>query len=53
MVQIDIPIAFISSQFTIDISKDIIKAKTKEEAGEKSKVYYQYMTRCLLLRIFC
>ena len=29
MVQIDIPIAFIISQLTIDIGKDVIKAKAK------------------------
>ena len=49
MVQIDIPIAFIISQFTIDIGKKIIKEKAREEKGEKPKVYYQYLTRCLLM----
>jgi hypothetical protein len=49
MVQIDIPIAFIISQLTIDIGKDIIKAKAKEEKGAKPKIYYQYLARCLLV----
>ena len=49
MVQIDIPIAFIISQLTIDIGKDVIKAKAKEEKGSKPKIYYQYLARCLLV----
>ncbi len=49
MVQIDIPIAFIISQLTVDIGKDIIKTKAKEEKGDKPKIYYQYLARCLLI----
>jgi hypothetical protein len=49
MVQIDIPIAFIISQLTIDIGKDVIKAKAREEKGAKPKIYYQYLARCLLV----
>jgi len=49
MVQIDIPIAFIISQLTIDIGKDVIKAKAKEEKEARPKIYYRYLTRCLLV----
>jgi hypothetical protein len=49
MVQIDIPIAFIISQLTVDIGKNVIKAEAKEEKGAKPKIYYQYLARCLLV----
>ena len=49
MVQIDIPIAFIISQLTIDIGKDVIKAEAKGEKGARPKIYYRYLTRCLLV----
>lgn len=45
MVQIDVPIAFVASQFFLDIGRRMIK-KTAEETPEKGRsVYYKFLFR--------
>jgi len=47
MVQIDVPAAFIASQFFLDIGKTVIKKHAAESDDAKPATYYKFLYRSL------
>ena len=52
MVQIDIPAAFIASQFFLDIGRKVIKKKAKEAKERYPVVYYKFLFRSVFFAGF-
>ena len=52
MVQIDIPAAFITSQFILDIGRNLIKKESAEGGGRYPAVYYKFLFRSVFFAGF-
>ncbi|MBI5875025.1 MAG: hypothetical protein HZB81_04145 [Deltaproteobacteria bacterium] len=52
MVQIDIPAAFIASQFFLDIGRKIIKKEASEGIETQQSVYYKFLFRSVFFAGF-
>lgn len=52
MVQIDIPAAFIASQFFLDIGRKLIKKEASESNGRLPVIYYKFLFRSIFFAGF-
>lgn len=52
MVQIDIPAAFIASQFFLDMGREMIKKEASESSGRLPVMYYKFLFRSIFFAGF-